>query len=226
MFRGSTRAGDERLTSRLEAFGDLVFGFSLSLIALRLDVPSRVEDIFEPTRWLTVILTFALICRFWLEHHRIFRHQFVVRTPDMVINFMFLFGIAILPYAVQTFLRFQLQLMPFSLYLGDLIVVLTTLSFLRVRGLIQRRADPTKRAGYAIGDARSRSSQERRGQRVFWRQCIARAPISKPICGFSAATRFLESSCLFFWSVARFAVCLPCCGRKDEDGFGIATEFR
>lgn len=142
MLRGVAKAGDERLTSRLEAFGDLVFGFSLSLLALRLDVPSRVEEIFEPARWVTVVLTFALICRFWLEHHRIFRHDFIVRTGDMVVNFIFLFGIAILPYAVQTFLRFQLQLVPFSLYLGDLVLVLTTLSFLRVRGLRQRRADP------------------------------------------------------------------------------------
>ena len=59
----------------------------------------------------------------------------------MAVNFAFLFGIAILPYAVQIFLRFQLQLLPFSLYLGDLIVVLTTLSFLRVRSLRQRRTD-------------------------------------------------------------------------------------
>ena len=138
-----TKAGDDRLTSRLEAFGDLVFGFSLSLIALRLDVPSRVEEILDPKRWLTVIITFALICRFWLEHHRIFRHHFVVRTPDMVVNFVFLFGIAILPYAVQTFLRFEMQqLVPFSLYLGDLAIILTTLSFLRIRGLRQRRGDP------------------------------------------------------------------------------------
>jgi uncharacterized membrane protein len=140
--REATRTGDERLTSRLEAFGDLVFGFSLSLIALRLDIPSRVEEIFEPKRWLTVIITFALICRFWLEHHRIFRHQFVVRGLDMVVNFGFLFGIAILPYAVQTFLPFQLQLVPFSLYLGDIVLVLATLSFLRTRGLRQRRTDP------------------------------------------------------------------------------------
>ena len=140
--REPTRNGDERLTSRLEAFGDLVFGFSLSLIALRLDVPSRADEILEPARWLTVIITFALICRFWLEHYRIFRHRFVVRTPDMVVNFAFLFGIAILPYAVQTFLRFKMQLVPFSLYLSDLILVLTTLSFLRLRGLRQRRGDP------------------------------------------------------------------------------------
>jgi uncharacterized membrane protein len=139
--RGLENTGDERLTSRLEAFGDLVFGFSLSLIALRLDVPSRVEEIFEPKRWLTVIITFALICRFWLEHHRIFRHHFVVRTLDMVSNFIFLFGIAILPYTVQTFLRFEMQLVPFSLYMGDVVLVLATLSFLRIRGLRQRRSD-------------------------------------------------------------------------------------
>ncbi len=138
---GVTGAGDARLTSRLEAFGDLVFGFSLSLLALRLDVPSRVEEIFEPTRWLTVIVTFALICRFWLEHYRIFRHHFVVRTPEMVVNFIFLFGIAILPYVVQTFLRFERQRVPFLLYLGDVVLVLTTLSFLRLRGLRQRRDD-------------------------------------------------------------------------------------
>jgi uncharacterized membrane protein len=142
MLRGQTKSGDEKLTSRLEAFSDLVFGFSLSLIALRLDVPARVDEILEPSRWLTVIITFALICRFWLEHYRIFRHRFVVRTPDMVVNFAFLFGIAILPYAVQMFLRFEMQLVPFSLYLGDVTLILVTLSFLRLRGLEQRRGDP------------------------------------------------------------------------------------
>lgn len=142
MLRGPTKNGDEKLTSRLEAFGDLVFGFSLSLIALRLDVPSRVDEVLEPTRWLTVIITFALICRFWLEHYRIFRHRFAVRTLDMVVNFVFLFGIAILPYAVQLFLRFEMQLAPVSLYLGDVVLVLTTLSFLRLRGLRQRRLEP------------------------------------------------------------------------------------
>jgi uncharacterized membrane protein len=157
VLRGVLKAGDERLTSRLEAFGDLVFGFSLSLIAIRLDVPSRVEDIFEPARWLTVILTFAFICRFWLEHYRIFRHHFVIRTVDMVVNFMFLFAIAILPYAVQIFLRFQFQRMPFSIYLGDVVIIFATLSFLRVRSLRQRRADSDEEG--RLGDWRRTAVQ-------------------------------------------------------------------
>ncbi len=45
----------ERFTRRLEAFSDLVFGFSLSLLATRLDVPTRTADIFNPQRWLPFI---------------------------------------------------------------------------------------------------------------------------------------------------------------------------
>ena len=40
----------ERFTRRLGAFSDLVFGFSLSLLAFRPDVPANVHDIFETTR--------------------------------------------------------------------------------------------------------------------------------------------------------------------------------
>jgi uncharacterized membrane protein len=132
----------ERFTSRLEAFSDLVFGFSLSLLATRLDVPARVEEIFAPTRWFAIIGTFGFVCRFWLEHYRVFRHGFVANMFDAVVNFVFLFGIAILPYTVQTFLRFTFALPSFSLYVGDFMIILMTLGVLRVRSLQQRRTDP------------------------------------------------------------------------------------
>ena len=48
-----------------------------------------------------------MICAIWLAHSRIFRHRFIARRPDVIVNFVFLFGIAVLPYAVQTFLRFN-----------------------------------------------------------------------------------------------------------------------
>jgi Endosomal/lysosomal potassium channel TMEM175 len=107
MVNGTVEGSRERFTVRLEAFSDLVFGFSLSLLATRLDVPARVEDIFDSTRWLAIIGTFGFVCRFWLEHCRIFRHHFVARTFDAIVNFVFLFAIAVLPYALQTFLRLQ-----------------------------------------------------------------------------------------------------------------------
>ncbi len=134
--------GHDHFTSRLEAFSDLVFGFSLSLLATRLDIPARVEDIFNSARWLAVIGTFGLVCRFWLEHYRIFRHRFVASMFDAIVNFIFLFAIAVLPYAVQTFLRFQLVFASFAIYVADFSLILFTLAILRVRNLRQRRDDP------------------------------------------------------------------------------------
>lgn len=132
----------ERFTHRLEAFSDLVFGFSLSLLATRLDLPAKDEDVFESARWGTFLITFGIICVIWIAHYRIFRHRFVARVPDVVINFIFLFGIAVLPYAVQTFLRFSTGPDALLLYFGDFALVFTALATLRWRALLQRRADP------------------------------------------------------------------------------------
>ena len=132
----------ERFTHRLEAFSDLVFGFSLSLLATRLDMPAKVEDVFEATRWGTFGITFGIICVIWLAHYRIFRHRFVAGLPDVIINFVFLFGIAVMPYAVQTFLRFPAGGDAILLYFGDFALVFAALATLRWRALLQRRAEP------------------------------------------------------------------------------------
>src|SRR5437763_7103865 len=95
----------EPFPPRLEAFSDLVFGFSLSLLPTRLDIPTDASHIFEPTRWLTFIITFAVICSLWLAHYKIFRHHFLPQIPDVLINFVFLLGIAIIPFALQIYLR-------------------------------------------------------------------------------------------------------------------------
>ena len=139
--KGAPPIYGERFTHRLEAFSDLVFGFSLSLLATRLDIPADLSEIFEPTRWATFIVTFGMICAIWLAHYRIFRHRFIARTPDVIVNFVFLFGIAVLPYAVQTFLRFQTGRNSIILYLGDFALILTALATLRWSALRQRRND-------------------------------------------------------------------------------------
>jgi uncharacterized membrane protein len=131
----------ERFTHRLEAFGDLVFGFSLSLLATRLELPTKVEDIFEAARWGTFVITFGIICVIWLAHYRVFRHAYVARGPDVVINFVFLFGIAIMPYSVQTFLRFMPGQDAIILYFGDFALIFAALATLRYRALLQRRGD-------------------------------------------------------------------------------------
>jgi uncharacterized membrane protein len=132
----------ERFTHRLEAFSDLVFGFSLSLLAVRLDIPADASQVFEATRWSTFIVTFAIICILWLAHYKIFRHHFVPQIADVIINFIFLLGIAVLPYAVQTYLRFANGRESLMLYFGDFALVFAALATLRGRALRQRRGDP------------------------------------------------------------------------------------
>ncbi|MEY2482531.1 MAG: hypothetical protein QOK24_1059 [Verrucomicrobiota bacterium] len=135
------QAYGERFTHRLEAFSDLVFGFSLSLLATRLDVPTNESEIFNATRWATFVITFGMICAIWLGHYRIFRHRFVARTFEIIVNFIFLLGIAVLPFAVQTFLRFQSGRESLVLYLGDFILIFAALATLRLSALRQRRGD-------------------------------------------------------------------------------------
>jgi uncharacterized membrane protein len=137
-----SRIFGERFTQRLEAFSDLVFGFSLSLLATRLDLPSKVEEIFGATRWGTFVITFGMICMIWLAHYRIFRHHFTAGVPDLIINFVFLFGIAVLPYSVQTFLRFMPGQEAILLYFGDFALIFAALATLRWRALLQRRGHP------------------------------------------------------------------------------------
>ncbi|MBA3830718.1 MAG: hypothetical protein H0X34_02250 [Chthoniobacterales bacterium] len=61
---------------------------------------------------------------------------------DAIVYFVSLFAIAVLPYAVQTFLRFTLSISSFGLYASDFSLILLSLSILRVRSLRQRRHDP------------------------------------------------------------------------------------
>jgi uncharacterized membrane protein len=82
-----------------------------------------------------------MICALWLAHYRIFRHRFVAQIPDVIINFVFLFGIAVLPYAVQTILRFTVGRNAIILYFGDFALVFAALATLRWRALRQRRGD-------------------------------------------------------------------------------------
>jgi len=131
----------ERFTQRLEAFSDLVFGFSLSLLATRLEIPASSAEVFDPTRWGTFIITFGMICAIWLAHYRIFRRRFVAQTPDVIVNFVFLLGIAVLPYAVQTFLRYTSGREALILYFGDFALIFAGLATLRWRALRQRRGD-------------------------------------------------------------------------------------
>ena len=112
----------QRFTHRLEAFSDIVIGFSLAQLSLSLAIPARVADLLHrPGGFFAFVITFVIICFMWLRHHKWFEHYFVLTPPNVVLNFAILGAIVLLVYALQVFLHFvgrgQNFWPAFSLYL-------------------------------------------------------------------------------------------------------------
>jgi uncharacterized membrane protein len=90
-----------QFTRRLEAFSDIVFGLSLSQLAFQLGVPNRLAELVnQPLRFVTFFASFAVICMFWLAHHRMFRN-FVPGRIDVFLNFVYQAFTALVPFGMQ-----------------------------------------------------------------------------------------------------------------------------
>lgn len=98
----------EHFTRRFESFTDVVFGFSLSFLAGRLVIPGQAQDVFaHPAGIAGFLVSFAFLAGLWLLNHRMFRYYFAPERIDIVLVFVELCGVALVPYALQIFLRFM-----------------------------------------------------------------------------------------------------------------------
>ena len=100
----SPQERDERLKARIEAFSDLVMGFSLALLGLTLVIPQHAAALFFHPWWLVCYFwTFAVIAILWFNHQRLFSLFFLVHPVCLVLNFVFLSMIGLLVYFLQVF---------------------------------------------------------------------------------------------------------------------------
>ena len=86
----------QRLIHRLEAFSDIIIGFSLAQLALSLAIPKNgAEGLLQHSEPLIAfIITFALVCGMWWAHHKLFVHYFVPIPVMVVLNFITLAGVS------------------------------------------------------------------------------------------------------------------------------------
>lgn len=97
---------DERVIHRLEAFSDIVIGFSLAQLGLNLAVPAHASDLFtHPVPIIALVITFSLVCRLWWSHHRLFTHFFVPNRVSIALNFVTLGVLIFAIYTVQLFVH-------------------------------------------------------------------------------------------------------------------------
>ncbi len=127
----------QRLIHRLEAFSDIIIGFSLAQLALSLAIPKNgAAGLLEhPEPLIAFIITFALVCSMWWAHHKLFVHFFVPVPVMVILNFITLAGVSFAVYSVQLMLHVSPAAPPgrkpvsghssidFAFYLSSLAVV-------------------------------------------------------------------------------------------------------
>ncbi|HET9391998.1 MAG TPA: TMEM175 family protein [Candidatus Rubrimentiphilum sp.] len=176
--RESKDESDQRLIHRLEAFSDIVIGFSLAQLALSLVIPRNGALGFgeNPGPLIAFVITFTLVCGMWWAHHKLFAHYFVPIAPMVVLNFVTLAGVSFAVYSVQLMFHVGTPAIPaspghpfqpaipghsaldFAFYEGSLAFVYTLLGIQYFYGWTVRRtqmppniADRGLRAGLMLG---------------------------------------------------------------------------
>ena len=108
----STEADPGFGRARLEAISDGVIAVAITLLALGIDAPTPApgQTLWQAFDKQTLgeiglfLLSFFLIARFWLLHHRLFRDlpEFVPMR-FVIINFGFLASLCLMPFATTTY---------------------------------------------------------------------------------------------------------------------------
>jgi uncharacterized membrane protein len=116
---------------RLIFFSDAVVAIAMTLLVLPLAelvpelVAARAPAVEAVTHnWpkiFSFLLSFAVIGRFWLTHHRIFEHVRTFSGPLVLANFCWLLTIAVLPFPTQLIGAYESQRFTVLFYLGTLL---------------------------------------------------------------------------------------------------------
>lgn len=94
--------------SRIVAFSDGVFAIAITLLVLNLSVPEHIPgDDLNDVLWdqrqdlLAYVISFAVIGRFWILHHRFFASVIGFDARLLGLNLFYLGWIALLPFSSQ-----------------------------------------------------------------------------------------------------------------------------
>jgi uncharacterized membrane protein len=131
----------QRLIHRLEAFSDIIIGFSLAQLALSLAIPKNgAAGLLENSAPLIAFgLTFTLVCGMWWAHHRLFVHYFVPIPVMVILNFVTLAGVSFSVYSVQLMLHARHTSIDFAFYEWSLSAVYVLLAVQYFYGWTVRR---------------------------------------------------------------------------------------
>ena len=92
--------------NRIVAFSDGIFAIAMTLLVLGLTIPSGVKDLTralldDKGDFLAYAISFAVLARYWLAHHRFFSALERFDRRLMGLNLFYLAWIALVPFSSQ-----------------------------------------------------------------------------------------------------------------------------
>jgi uncharacterized membrane protein len=94
------------MVARLEAFSDIVIGFSLAQASINLVAVSDIAAFFRhPIAILAYLVTFSIVARIWWQHSRIMHGYFVLNRVMITLNFVVLAAVGLTIFALQLWMR-------------------------------------------------------------------------------------------------------------------------
>ncbi|MBD5657219.1 MAG: DUF1211 domain-containing protein [Candidatus Eremiobacteraeota bacterium] len=99
--RGFRQRGHHHV-SRIESFSDAVFGFSLTLLVVSLQVPRSFDELLGTVRGFPAFaLSFMLLAQIWYLQYRFFRRYGLQDMTTIVLNMALLFTIMFFTYPLK-----------------------------------------------------------------------------------------------------------------------------
>jgi uncharacterized membrane protein len=145
---------DKSGLDRILFFSDAVMAIAITLLVIDLRVPEMARGLGPALRglwpnYLAYVFSFFIIGNYWFSHHRLFRP--VRRYDDrlFLLNLLFLFFVALIPFSTRMFSQYpgtRLAVVVYSLNilpLGIISYAMTHHAYLDGR-LIEASADPAR----------------------------------------------------------------------------------
>jgi uncharacterized membrane protein len=138
--------GELRL-GRIEAFSDGVFAIIVTLLVLDLKVPVLTNPadvgelwqglIAQLPRFLSWLISFIIVCKFWLNHHHVLGMTRHADYGMVWINSIFLMGQSFIPFPTALIGQYSENALAVSIF--GLVFALNTVLFIVLQSYIQQR---------------------------------------------------------------------------------------
>lgn len=139
--------------TRIEGFSDAVFGFSLTLLAFSLEVPSSVEELrtLAVAQLVPTLAAFALMCWIWAEHNSFFRQFGLQDSTTVVLNCALLFLVVFYTYPLKFMAVYLWALIADGLDWNGILQALRSSGSLDATGRAMRGGDEALMVIYNVG---------------------------------------------------------------------------